>query len=110
MSKMTNMALGSDVSTSSSDSDDNKRWKDTRTAKGLGAAGSSLSQSGKDESDRAASDRVSPTAYGFKRGGKVRKTGPAVVHRGERVIPRGKVKRVEKLMRKNKIRMKASGR
>ena len=108
---MTGNDYSSSNSTKTDMSDPSKeRWKDTRTAKGLGAAGSSLSQSGKDESDRASQDRVSPTPYGFKRGGKVRKTGPAVVHRGERVIPRGKVKRVEKLMRKNKIRMKASGR
>lgn len=27
----------------------------------------------------------------YKRGGMVRKTGPALVHKGERVIPRGKI-------------------
>ena len=58
-------------------------------------------QSGQDDLDRASSERVTPVA--FKRGGKVRKTGGAVVHKGERVIPAGKVKRVEKMMRKAKI-------
>jgi hypothetical protein len=55
--------------------------------------------------DNASIDRITPVAY--RKGGKVRKTGPAVVHKGERVIPRGKVKRVEKMMRQKKMRMKA---
>lgn len=46
----------------------------------------------------------------LKRGGKVRKTGPANLHKGERVIPAGKVKRVEKLMRGAKMRLKAGRR
>jgi hypothetical protein len=58
--------------------------------------------------DRASSDRITPAQY--KRGGKVRKTGPAIVHRGERVIPKSKVKRVEKMMRSKNMRMKASKR
>ncbi len=95
---------GSSVSTTSGPSQ-KKRWKDTRTARGISAAGSSLSQSGQDEMDRASSDRITPVAY--RKGGRVRKTGPAVVHKGERVIPAGKVKRVEKMMRKAKMRMKA---
>ena len=45
----------------------------------------------------------------LRKGGKVRKDGPANLHKGERVIPRSKVKRVEKMMRKSKMRMRSSG-
>lgn len=38
----------------------------------------------------------------YKKGGKVRKTGLALLHKGERVIPRKKVKLAEKAMRKYK--------
>ena len=34
----------------------------------------------------------------------------ARLHKGESVVPRGKVKRVEKMMRKGKMRMKSSRR
>jgi hypothetical protein len=54
--------------------------------------------------DNASSERITPVSY--KRGGKTRKAGPANLHKGERVIPKGKVKRVEKMMRKAKMRMK----
>jgi hypothetical protein len=85
-----------------------KKWRDSKTAGALSAAGSSLSSSGSQMTDDARyeeASRIGPVAY--KRGGKVRKTGPAIVHRGERVIPKKKVKRVEKMMRKAKMRMKA---
>lgn len=36
----------------------------------------------------------------YKKGGKIRKTGIAFVHKGERMIPKAKVKSVEKAMRK----------
>lgn len=52
-------------------SSDSKRWKDSKAAKGLSAAGSSLSSSGQDELDRAASERINPVAY--RKGGKIRK-------------------------------------
>ena len=90
---------------SSSTDTANSRWKKSKAAGALRAAGSSLMSSGQDEMDRASSDRITPVAY--RKGGRVRKTGPAVVHKGERVIPAGKVKRVEKMMRKAKMRMKA---
>lgn len=62
------------------------------------------------ESTRAsqASDSIRPVQY--KKGGKVRKTGRAIVHKGERVIPRGKVKKVERLMKRSKMRMKSGRR
>ncbi len=41
----------------------------------------------------------------WKTGGKIRKTGPANLHAGERVIPRSKVKKVERLMKNSKVRM-----
>ena len=78
----------------------NLRWK-----KGVKAAGRSLMDSGRDELDSAASRSITPVQY--RKGGKVRKTGGAIVHKGERVIPKSKVKRVEKMMRKSKMRMKA---
>jgi hypothetical protein len=67
--------------------------------------GSSLQSAGKDESDRAdsISESIRPMAY--KRGGKVRKTGPAIVHRNERVIPASKRKKAEKVMRKAGMRL-----
>ena len=89
------------------DDSNTSRWKNSKAAGGLRAAGSSLMSSGEDEMDRASSDRITPVSY--KRGGKTRKTGIANLHKGERIIPRGKVKRVEKMMRKAKMRMKARG-
>ena len=86
----------------SSSSSSSSNWKSR-----LKAAGQSLQESGRDESDSAASDRITPVSY--KRGGKTRKTGMALLHKGERVIPRGKVKKVEKMMRKKKMRMKDRG-
>lgn len=80
-------------------------FKDTRAGKaarsagsGLAAAGRSMIQSVGDEAARS----VGPVQY--KRGGKVRKTGPAIVHRGERVIPASQRKKVDRLMKRNKMR------
>jgi hypothetical protein len=81
--------------------------KKSRMKQGLSAAGSSLSRMSSSEEDRASSERVTPVQY--KRGGKVRKTGIAKLHKNERVIPVGKVKRVEKMMKRSKMRMKARG-
>ena len=87
---------GDDSSSTSSQS----RWK-----KGLQAGGRSLQSWGQGEMDRVASSSISPVTY--HRGGKVRKGGKARLLKGERVIPKGKVKRVEKMMRRAKMRMKA---
>ncbi len=77
-------------------------------------AGKSIAAAGRSETESAGkyAEHIHPVDYqDYHRGGKVRKTGLARVHKGERVIPRGKVKRVEKLMRKSKTRTKArSGR
>lgn len=39
----------------------------------------------------------------FKKGGVVKKTGPAIVHKGERVIPANKRKMVEKMLKKKGV-------
>ena len=91
--------------------DDRNSSKDTRKSGGirggLKAAGKSLLSSSQDELDRAASERITPVQY--RSGGRVRKTGPAIVHKNERVIPSGKRKKVERLMRNHGIRMKSRG-
>lgn len=94
-----------------SGSSDNSRWKSSKSAgaartggSGLAAEGQRLMSGAADEAAR----NVHPVQY--KRGGKVRRTGRAVVHKGERVIPRSKVKRVEKMMRGKKMRMTNRGR
>lgn len=60
--------------TDSDDSSDssNSRWKKSKAAGGLRAAGSSLMSSGQDEMDRASSMTISPVAY--RKGGKIRKS------------------------------------
>lgn len=71
------------------------------------AVGDALKSMGDRETDRAnaISSSIRPVAY--KRGGKVRKTGPAILHKNERVIPAGKRKKVERMMKRSKMRMKA---
>lgn len=93
---------------SSSSSSSSSRWKDSKGASALRSAGSSLSDSGRSEMASAASERITPVQY--KRGGKVRKTGPAIVHRGERVIPRSKVKKVDRMMKRKGMRKTNRGR
>ena len=100
------------VSRDESPKKDSKRDKGDgkgATKRVLSAAGSGLQEAGRDLMDsKRSGGGVDYNSY--KRGGKVRKTGPANLHKGERVIPRSKVKRVEKMMRKTKMRMKASKR
>ncbi len=76
-------------------------YRDSKTSKGLSSAGSSLMSYGKSQMQSAASDRVTPVQY--RKGGKVRKTGPAIVHRGERVVPADKRKKVERSMKREGI-------
>lgn len=97
---------GTDSSSPASSSSSSSTPKKGRDWKGgVRAAGESLMDSGRDEMDRASSDSIRPVSY--RDGGKTRKTGLARLHKGERVIPRGKVKKVEKLMRSKKMRMKS---
>lgn len=82
--------------------------KDSKTKRALKAAGRSLMDSGDAEMSSAAGRGITPVSY--KRGGKVRKTGLARLHSGERVIPRGKVKKVERMMKSKRMKMRGSGR
>lgn len=79
---------------------DNGRKDKTR------AIGDSLKSMGDRETDRANSIGSSIRPVQYRKGGKVRKTGLARLHKNERVIPAGKRKKVERLMKRNKIRMK----
>ena len=56
---------------SGSDSGGDSRWKDSKAAGGMRAAGSSLMKSGQSELNRSSGQGWSPVS--FKRGGKVRK-------------------------------------
>lgn len=103
--------MSADSHKSDAPAKDKGRWKDSKGAGALSTVGSGMQAVGQSMMDRSAeeaSSRIGPVS--FKRGGKTRKTGLARLHKGERVIPRGKVKRVEKMMRKSKMRMKSSGR
>ena len=98
---------GSSSSSSSSDSSSRKKsnWRDYAST-----AGSALRSYGSDESDRASSISQSIRPVQYRAGGRVRKTGPAVVHRGERVIPASKRKKAEKVMRRAGMRLTNKGR
>jgi len=96
-----------DASSANREAQSDSGWKKSRAAGGLRAAGKSLSQSGRDELNDAS--RMAPTPVAYHRGGKIRKTGLKRLEKGERVIAKGKTKRVEKMMRKAKMRMKARG-
>ena len=93
---------GRDSSSSSTSSGKSSKTK----ARGQALAGglSNLSSRENDAADRAASNIH---AVQYKRGGKVRKTGPAILHKNERVIPAGKRKKVERMMKRKGMRMKA---
>lgn len=83
-------------------------WKDSRAASGTRAAGRGLADAGSRMMSEGSSRGFTPVQY--KRGGKVRKTGPAIVHAGERVIPRSKVKRVDRMMKRKGMRKTNRGR
>ena len=74
---------------------------------GLRAAGQKMIEGSREEA-MANMDRQTPVNLpSYRHGGKVRKTGLARLHKGEKVIPRGKVKKVTRAMRRSK---KAKGR
>lgn len=102
------MTDGSPDVDSSAQSDDSG-FKGSRTAKALTQGGKALSKSGSEmiESSReqAASnmDRQTPLNLpSYRKGGKVRKTGPARLHKGELVVPRKKVRKVKRAMKKSR--------
>jgi hypothetical protein len=66
----------------------------------MSAAGQQMISDSRDE----AASKIGPVQY--RKGGKVRKTGPAILHKNERVIPAGKRKKVERMMKRSKMRMK----
>lgn len=95
------------ISYGGGDADQTPRFKDTRAGKATKSAGKGLAAAGQkmiDDSRDEAAANIRPVQY--RTGGKVRKTGHAVVHKGERVIPRSKVKAVEGMMKRKKMRMK----
>lgn len=63
-----------------------------------------LSSTEKDAADRAASNIH---AVSYHKGGVIRKAGLKRLEKGERVIARGKRKRVDRLMKRSGMRMKA---
>lgn len=78
------------------ESDDSSDRSSVR--KGIGAAGKSLSESGarqlgaiaaqaSERSSERSPNSDPPRMQSYKRGGKVRKTGKALLHRGEKVRP-----------------------
>lgn len=93
-------------SSSSSSTSKSRDWKG-----GLRGAGASLSQTGRDMTDSArASTAAGIHAVQYHRGGKVRKTGLARLEAGERVIAKGKRKRVDRLMKRDGMKMRAKRR
>ena len=97
----------SSADTSSSDSSTRKKSSARDYAS---AAGSALRSYGQDESDRASSISQSIRPVQYRAGGRVRKTGPAIVHKNERVIPASKRKKAEKAMRRAGMRLTNKGR
>ena len=94
----------SDSNPSAGPKDDDKN---SRGKRALRAAGSSLSSSGQSMMESSREDSsFRPVSY--RKGGKIRKTGVKNLHRGERVIPKSKVKRVDKMMRRAKMRKRSS--
>jgi len=102
--------LASDDTGDYSSSNDDSSRKKAGAKDYARAAGSSLRSYGQDESDRASSISQSIRPVAYARGGKVRKTGPAIVHRGERVIPAGKRKKAERVMKRAGMRLTNKGR
>jgi len=69
--------------------------------KSASSAGKAMADYGRIESENAGRMGSNIGNVQYHKGGKVRKTGRAVVKRNERVIPSGKRKKVEKLMKRS---------
>lgn len=83
-------------------SSSSSRWKDSSAASATRTAGSGLADAGRKMLSDSASDSArSIGAVSYKKGGRVKRTGLARLHRGEYVVPRGKVKRMKKAMRRS---------
>jgi hypothetical protein len=85
----------SSTSSTGPDSSSSSTWK-----KRASSAGAGLQAYGKSQSDRSAAIAESIRPVSYHTGGKVRSTGPAVLKRGERVIPASKRKKVERSMKR----------
>lgn len=97
-------------SSSSSSSSGLSSFRKSRAGKATAAAGRGLSEAGSDMISTARDQAASSIhAVQYHRGGKVRKTGIARLKKGERVIPKGKVKKVDRMMKKRGMR-KTGGR
>jgi hypothetical protein len=84
-----------------SSSSDDSRWKSSKSAGATRSAGGGLAAAGQRMMSSAADDaarNIHPVSY--KKGGRVKRTGLARLHKGEYVVPRGKVKRVKNAMRR----------
>lgn len=100
-------SLGQLVADTRAQSAASKKSRSSSGVRGaLKAAGRSLMQSGQSaisQSRDEAAQRASETPS-YRKGGMVKKTGLARLHRGEYVVPRNKVKRMKKAMRMKKTR------
>ena len=77
------------------------KGKSDRTKSAVSAAGSDLRSYGDDEARTASQTGQSIRPVAYKRGGKVRKTGLALLHKDERVVPASKRKKTERLMKRS---------
>lgn len=96
-----------------SSSSSSSGWKGSKASKATSKGGAGLSAAGQKmiegvrQEAMSDMDRQAPVNLpSYRKGGKVRRTGLARLHKGEKVIPRGKVKKVERQMKK-KSRRKA---
>lgn len=80
---------------------DDKDSGGSRYKKAMSSAGKAMADYGHIEAENAGRMGSSVGNVQYHKGGKVRKTGRAIVKRDERVIPAGKRKKVERLMKHN---------
>lgn len=87
---------------------ENSRWKGRLKSEGKGNSPQSVRAERMGEmKDRLASEENRAWPQRYKRGGLVSKSGRALVHKGELIVPRAKRKRTERLMKRSGIRLKA---
>jgi hypothetical protein len=97
---MPNDLINSDLR---SKAEDAARYKQQDKKSSSGGGGSPLSNlsslSGGDSSSTASSGDATITAGSYKRGGKVKKTGRAKVHKGERVLTKKQAAKYTRMKR-----------
>jgi hypothetical protein len=104
------MADSEDAYSYDNSSSTRKKGMSDKTKGRLNSAGSALQSYAQQESDRADAISQSIRPVQYHRGGKVRKTGPAILKRNERVIPASKRKKAEKVLRRAGMRLTNKGR